>query len=88
MRRLRAMPGIRHAYEPQGAFYAFPSIKGTGMSSQEFEDRALNEAGVALLSGEAFGVHGKGCVRLSYANSQENLKKALERLGEMVARAR
>ena len=86
-RGLREIPGVE-CPDPEGAFYAFPSIKGTGMSSQQFEDRALNEAGVALLSGEAFGVHGKGCVRLSYANSQENLKKALERLGDMVAGTR
>ena len=86
-RGLREIPGVQ-CPEPEGAFYAFPDISGTGMSSQEFEDRALNEAGVALLSGEAFGVYGKGCVRLSYANSQENLKRALERLREMVVGAR
>ena len=84
---LREIPGVE-CPQPEGAFYAFPSIKGTGISSQEFQDRALNEAGVALLSGESFGVHGKGCVRMSYANSQDNLKKAVERLSEMVAKAR
>jgi aspartate/methionine/tyrosine aminotransferase len=56
------------------------------MSSQEFQDRALEEAGVALLSGESFGTYGRGCVRMSYANSQENLKKAVERLRKLVAR--
>ncbi len=86
-RGLREIPGVE-CPEPEGAFYAFPNISGTGMSSQEFENRALNEAGVALLSGEAFGVYGKGCVRLSYANSQENLTRALERLKEMVVGAR
>ena len=81
---LRRIPGIE-CPDPEGAFYAFPSINGTGVTSQEFQDRALNEAGVALLSGTAFGRFGEGCVRLSYANSQENIKKALERLEAFVA---
>jgi aspartate/methionine/tyrosine aminotransferase len=80
---LRSIPGI-NCPEPEGAFYAFPSIKGTGLSSHEFEERALSEAGVALLSGSAFGEYGEGYVRLSYANSQENIKKALERLDQFV----
>lgn len=80
---LRSIPGI-HCPEPEGAFYAFPSIKATGLSSSEFEERAMNEAGVALLSGAAFGRYGEGYVRLSYANSQENLLKALERLDKFV----
>ena len=79
---LRNIPGIT-CPEPEGAFYAFPSIKGTGLRSSEFEERAMNEAGVALLSGSAFGEFGEGYVRLSYANSQENLQKALERLEKM-----
>ena len=81
---LRSIPGI-NCPEPEGAFYAFPSIKETGLSSAEFEERALNEAGVALLSGSAFGAYGEGYVRLSYANSQENISKALESLREFVA---
>jgi len=80
---LRRIPGI-NCPEPEGAFYAFPSIKETGLSSSEFEERALNGAGVALLSGSAFGEYGEGYVRLSYANSQENIKKALERLDKFV----
>ncbi|MYC30136.1 MAG: pyridoxal phosphate-dependent aminotransferase [Chloroflexi bacterium] len=80
---LRNIPGI-NCPEPEGAFYAFPSIRETGISSSEFEERALNEAGVALLSGSAFGAYGEGYVRLSYANSQENIQKALDRLGEFV----
>ena len=80
---LRSIPGI-NCPEPEGAFYAFPSIKETGLSSAEFEERALAEAGVALLSGSAFGAFGEGYVRLSYANSQENIRKALDRLGEFV----
>ena len=80
---LRHIPGIT-CPEPEGAFYAFPSIKGTGLSSGEFEDRAMNEAGVALLSGSAFGEFGEGYVRLSYANSQENIRRALEKLERFV----
>ena len=80
---LRSIPGI-NCPEPEGAFYAFPSIKNLGISSDDFEERALNEAGVALLSGSAFGEFGEGYVRLSYANSQENLLKALERLDKFV----
>lgn len=80
---LRSIPGI-NCPEPEGAFYAFPSIKGTGLSSAEFEERAMSEAGVALLSGAAFGKYGEGYVRLSYANSQENIQKALDNLGKFV----
>ena len=80
---LRRIPGI-NCPEPEGAFYAFPSIRGTGLSSRDFEERALSEAGVALLSGAAFGAFGEGYVRLSYANSQDNIKKALERLDKFV----
>ena len=80
---LRSIPGV-HCPEPEGAFYAFPSIRETGLSSAEFEERALSEAGVALLSGSAFGEYGEGYVRLSYANSQENISKALERLAGFV----
>ncbi len=84
---LREIPGIR-CPEPEGAFYAFPSIADTGIGSQEFQERALAEAGVALLSGTSFGRFGEGYVRLSYANSQENIRKALERLEAFVAKAR
>ena len=80
---LRKIPGIT-CPEPEGAFYVFPSIKETGISSAEFEERAMNEAGVALLSGAAFGEFGEGYVRLSYANSQENIQKALDQLDNFV----
>ena len=65
---------------PKGAFYVFPNIKETGMSSQEAEDKFLNEAGVAALKGTSFGANGEGYVRLSYANSTENIKEALNRI--------
>ena len=80
---LRSIPGI-NCPEPEGAFYAFPGIHGTGLSSREFEERAMAEAGVALLSGSAFGEYGEGYVRLSYANSQENIKRAIDQLDRFV----
>ncbi len=70
---------------PKGAFYVFPSIKGTGKSSREFADRLLSEAGVAALSGTAFGAYGEGYIRLSYANSIPNIQKALQRIEQFVA---
>ena len=80
---LRSIPGIR-CPEPEGAFYVFPSIAETGLSSHDFEESALSEAGVALLSGSAFGEYGEGYVRLSYANSQENIQIALENISKFV----
>ena len=65
---------------PKGAFYAFPNIIGTGLSSGEFAEKAMHEAGVALLAGTAFGEFGDGYVRISFANSQENLQEAISRL--------
>ncbi|MBM3926526.1 MAG: pyridoxal phosphate-dependent aminotransferase [SAR202 cluster bacterium] len=76
---LNSIPGI-NCPEPQGAFYAFPSVKGTGIGSLDFQERGLKEAGVALLNGAAFGKYGEGFIRLSYANSQQNIKKAIDRL--------
>ena len=82
---LRSIPGVS-CTEPEGAFYAFPGIRDTGLSSKEFQDRALMEAGVALLSGSGFGEYGEGHVRLSYANSRENINKALDRLDDFVGK--
>ncbi len=76
---LNSLPGIT-CPEPKGAFYAFPNIKGTGLSSKEFAEKAMYEAGVALLAGTAFGSFGDGYVRISFANSQENLREAIQRL--------
>lgn len=81
---LNAIKGIS-CIEPKGAFYAFPNIRQTGMSSQEFADRALQEAGVALLSGTSFGEHGEGYIRLSFANSKENIREGLNRLEQFLA---
>jgi len=76
---LNQLPGVKCA-RPRGAFYVFPNITGTRRSSAEVAERLLNEAGVAALSGAAFGAHGEGYLRFSYANSEANLKKALERM--------
>ena len=69
---------------PKGAFYIFPSIEGTGMSSRQFADALLEQGGVASLAGESFGQYGKGCIRFSFANSTENIEKALERIDRFV----
>jgi aspartate/methionine/tyrosine aminotransferase len=81
---LNTLPGFRCRL-PEGAFYAFPNIKGTGMSSRELADRLLNEAGVACLSGPSFGEYGEGYLRFSYANSLENLMEAVERMRKWLA---
>jgi len=74
---LNAIGGIS-CVEPQGAFYAFANITGTGLTSSELADRLLREAGVAALAGTAFGPWGEGFLRLSYANSVPNIQAALE----------
>ena len=76
---LNRIPGFR-CLKPHGAFYAFPSIRGTGMASKEMEQYLLNDAGVATLAGTSFGAYGEGFLRLSYANSIENINQALERI--------
>jgi aspartate aminotransferase len=68
--------------EPEGAFYAFPDIRGTGMNSMEFADFILREAHVALVPGTAFGAAGEGHVRLSFATADDLLDKAVERIGK------
>jgi len=68
--------------KPRGAFYVFPNINKTGMNCRELSDYLLNKAGVAVLSGTAFGEFGEGYLRLSFANSVENIKKALTRISE------
>ena len=80
---LNAIKGIR-CLTPKGAFYAFPNVEGTGLSSREFADRALQEAGVACLAGESFGEYGNGFVRFSFANSVENIEEALRRIDRFV----
>jgi len=79
---LNAIDGIT-CRRPRGAFYVFPNITGLGRSSSEIEKLLLEEYGVAALSGTAFGAHGEGYLRFSYANSQEAIRKALERIERM-----
>ncbi len=76
---LNSIPGV-HCLLPKAAFYAFPNIKSFGIRSNELATRILNETGVALLPGTAFGQYGEGYLRLSFANSLENLTKAVEKL--------
>ena len=88
-RRRRIMvKGLRDiglsCFEPKGAFYVFPNITGTGKKSKELEEFLLEEAGVAGLSGTSFGEYGEGYLRFSYANSQENLRKALDMIRKVL----
>ena len=80
---LNSLPGIT-CNNPKGAFYAFPNITNTGMSSSDFEKRMLNDAGVSLLSGTAFGEMGEGYIRVTFANSRVNLNEALKRMKEFL----
>jgi len=80
---LNRIPGFRCA-QPTGAFYVFPNVEGTGMSSKALADYLLEEAGVAVLGGAGFGRYGEGYVRLSYANSIANIRRALERIEQAV----
>jgi aspartate aminotransferase len=83
VRALNQLPGVS-CVEPGGAFYAFPNVSGTGLDSRQFQDALLNEAGVAALSGTAFGAHGEGYLRFSYANSVENIEEAMRRIGRLL----
>jgi aspartate aminotransferase len=82
---LNAIDGVT-CVMPQGAFYAFPNVSSFGRSSVEIADHLLYDAGVCGLAGTAFGSYGEGYLRLSYANSRENITRALERIGESLAR--
>jgi len=76
---LNSINGIT-CHAPKGAFYVFPNIRGTGLSSRDFAHRVLHEAGVSVLPGTAFGEFGEGYLRLSFANSVENISKAVDRI--------
>ena len=69
-----------HCFEPKGAFYAFPCIKSTGLSSNEFCERLLREYRVAVIPGDAFGECGEGYIRVSYCYSIEHIEEALKRI--------
>ncbi len=80
---LNAIPGIR-CLRPAGAFYVFPDVSGTGLTGAEMADRLLQEAGVCVLAGTAFGNEGRDHIRISYATSQEKIVEALRRIGSFV----
>jgi aspartate/methionine/tyrosine aminotransferase len=80
---LNAIPGVRCA-RPQGSFYVFPNIEGTGFDEHELADRLLAEAGVAVLPGTAFGHAGKGFIRVAYTQSEDELKLGLNRIAEFI----
>jgi len=79
VRALNQLPGFR-CVEPGGAFYAFPNITGTGFDARRLEQKLLEEAGVAIIAGTSFGRYGEGYVRFSYANSTENIERAIQRI--------
>ena len=81
---LNTLPGVS-CIVPAGAFYAFPNIKQTGWKAKPLANALLDETGVALIGGPDFGILGEGYIRLSYANSTENILKALGRVGEFLA---
>lgn len=80
---LNALPGVS-CLTPAGAFYAFPDISGTGLDGAQLADRLLREAGVSVLAGTAFGDVGTGHIRLSYANSRDNIREALRRMRTVI----
>jgi aspartate/methionine/tyrosine aminotransferase len=80
---LNETPGVR-CLRPQGAFYVFPEISGTGLTGAELADKLLHETGVCVLAGTAFGGIGTNHIRISYANSRENLAEALRRIDAFV----
>jgi aminotransferase len=87
-RRLVMVKGLNDiglpCFEPKGAFYAFPSIKGTGMTSEEFAEKLLREEKVAVVPGTAFGQCGEGYVRCCYATSLAEIEEALSRMGRFI----
>jgi len=81
---LNGIEGIR-CHKPEGAFYVFPNITGTGLTSKQFAELSLEQAGVACLAGTAFGEYGEGYARFSYANSVENIKAGLKQIADVLA---
>ncbi|HEY8566019.1 MAG TPA: pyridoxal phosphate-dependent aminotransferase [Beijerinckiaceae bacterium] len=84
---LNRLPGVS-CIRPKGAFYAFPNVAGTGWKAKTLASALLEDAGVATIGGPDFGVHGEGYLRLSYANSEENIARALERMGTFLEQRR
>ncbi|KRE14697.1 aspartate aminotransferase [Bosea sp. Root483D1] len=84
---LNGLPGVS-CIVPKGAFYAFPNVSQTGWKAKKLASALLEEAGVATIGGPDFGVHGEGYIRLSYANSLENIELALGRMGDFLKNAK
>ena len=82
---LNALPGVS-CRVPRGAFYVFPDVSHVPIPPQQLADRLLEEAGVALLAGAGFGVHGEQNLRISYASSRPQLELALDRIGSFLSR--
>lgn len=80
---LNQLPGVT-CVNPGGAFYAFPNISGTGFTARELQNAMLEQAGVATVAGTSFGVYGEGYVRFSYANSVDNIRLAMTRIGTLL----
>ena len=83
--KMNALPGVSCA-TPKGAFYAFPNVSETGWKAKKLASALLEDAGVALIGGPDFGILGEGYIRLSFANSAENIEKAIERIGDFLQR--
>ena len=81
---LNKLPSVS-CITPKGAFYAFPNVKGTGWKAKELANTLLNDTGVVTIGGPDFGILGEGYLRLSYANSTENILKALERMNDFLS---
>lgn len=82
---LNRLPGVS-SVTPKGAFYAFPNIRNTGWQAKPLASALLDEVGVATIGGPDFGIHGEGYIRLSYANSLENIERALDRIGRFLGK--
>jgi aspartate aminotransferase len=82
---LNTLPGVS-CIMPKGAFYAFPNVSQTGWRAKPLANALLDQTGVALIGGPDFGIHGEGYIRVSYANSEENIRKAVARMGEFLTR--
>jgi aspartate/methionine/tyrosine aminotransferase len=81
---LNRLPGVS-CITPKGAFYAFPNVARTGWKAKALASALLEQAGIAVIGGPDFGIHGEGYIRVSYANSAENISRALERMGAFLA---
>ena len=83
LKMLNEIPGVKTNL-PKGAFYVFPNVSGTGMTGEKFAEKCLYEAGVAIVPGTRFGKSAKDFVRFSFANSYENIEKALEKIKKIL----